>query len=42
MGVVDVLAALNSELDNVAILQQQQTSLQQSEIVGNTNNNNEN
>ncbi len=42
MGVVDVVVALNSELRDVAILQQQRTSSQQPEIVGNTNINNEN
>jgi hypothetical protein len=42
MGVVDVVAALNSDSGDVAILQQQRTSLQQLEIVGNTNINNEN
>jgi hypothetical protein len=42
MGVVDVVAALNSDLRDVAILQQQHTSSQQPEIVGNTNINNEN
>ncbi len=42
MGMVDVLAALNSNPRDVAILQQQRTSLQQPEIVGNTNINNEN
>ncbi len=41
-GVVDVVAAINSEPCDVAILQQQRTSLQQPEIVGNTNINNEN
>ena len=41
-GMVDVLAALNSEPCNVAILQQQHTSLKQPKIVGNTNINNEN
>ncbi len=40
-GVVDVIAALNSEPHDVAILQQQRTSLQQPEIVGNANINNE-
>ncbi len=39
---VDVVAALNSEPHDVAILQQQRTSLQQPGIVGNTNINNEN
>jgi hypothetical protein len=42
IGMVDVVAALNSGLCDVAILQQQRTSLQQPEIVGNTNINNEN
>jgi hypothetical protein len=42
IGVVDVVAALNSDPRDVAILQQQRTSLQQPEIVGNTNINNEN
>ncbi len=42
MGVVDIVAAINSEPNDVAILQQQHSSLQQSEIVGNTNINNEN
>jgi hypothetical protein len=42
MGMVDIVAALNSEPCDVAILQQQLTSLQQPEIVGNTNINNEN
>ncbi len=42
MGVVDVVAALNSDPRDVAILQQQRASLQQPEIVGNTNINNEN
>ncbi len=37
IGVVDVVAALNSDLRDVAILQQQHTSLQQPKIVGNTN-----
>jgi hypothetical protein len=40
--VVDIIAAINSEPHDVAILQQQRTSLQQQEIVGNTNINNEN
>jgi hypothetical protein len=40
--VVDVVAALNSDPRDVAILQQQCTSLQQPDIVGNTNINNEN
>ncbi len=39
---VDVVAALNSDPRDVAILQQKRTSLQQPEIVGNTNINNEN
>jgi hypothetical protein len=39
---VDVVAALNSDPHDVAILQQQRTSSQQPEIVGNTNINNEN
>jgi hypothetical protein len=42
IGVVDVIAALNSCQHDVAILQQQRTSSQQPEIVGNTNINNEN
>jgi hypothetical protein len=42
MGMVDVVSALNSDLHDVAMLQQQCTSLQQPEIVGNTNINNEN
>ncbi len=42
MGMVDIVAALNSEPGDVAILQQQRTSLQQPEIIGNTNINNEN
>jgi hypothetical protein len=42
IGVVDVVAALNSDPRDVVILQQQRTSLQQPEIVGNTNINNEN
>jgi hypothetical protein len=42
MGMVDVVGALNSDPHDVAILQQQRTSLQQPEIVGNTNINNEN
>jgi hypothetical protein len=41
-GVVDVIAALNSDPLDVAILQQQRTSLQQPEIVGNININNKN
>jgi hypothetical protein len=40
--VVDVVAALNSDPRDVAILQQQHTSSQKSEILGNTNTNNEN
>jgi hypothetical protein len=39
---VDVAAALNSDPRDVAILQQQRTSLQQPEIIGNTNIDNEN
>ncbi len=42
MGVVDVIAALNSDPRDVANLQQQRISLQQPEIIGNTNINNEN
>ncbi len=42
MGVMDVVVALNSDPRDVAILQQQRTSLQQPDIVGNTNINNEN
>ena len=42
MGVVDVVVALNSDPRDVAILRKQRTSLQQPEIVGNTNINNEN
>ncbi len=42
MGMVDIVAALNSDPCDVAILQQQRTSLQQPDIVGNTNINNEN
>ncbi len=42
MGMMDIIAALNSEPRDVAILQQQGISLQQPEIVGNTNINNEN
>jgi hypothetical protein len=42
MGVVDVIAALNSDPCDVAILQQHFTSLQQPEIVDNTIINNEN
>jgi hypothetical protein len=42
MGVVDVVVALNSDLCDVAILQQQCTSLQQPDIVDNTNINNKN
>ncbi len=41
-GVVDVIAALNSDPCDVAILQQELTSLQQPQIIGNTNINNEN
>ncbi len=37
IGMVDVVAALNSDPRDVAILQQQLTSLQQQEIIGNTN-----
>ncbi len=37
MGMVDIVAALNSDLRDVAILQQQRTSLQQPEIFDNTN-----
>jgi hypothetical protein len=36
-GVVDVVAAINSEPPDVAILQQHRTSLKQPEIFGNTN-----
>ncbi len=39
---VDIIVALNSDPRDVAILQQQRTSLQQLEIVGNTNIDNEN
>ncbi len=39
---VDVVAALNSDPCDVAILQRQRTSLQQPEIIGNTNINNKN
>ncbi len=39
---VDIVAAINSEPCDVAILQQQRTFLQQPEIFGNTNINNEN
>ncbi len=39
---VNVVAAINSEPSDMAILQQQRTSSQQPEIVGNTNINNEN
>jgi hypothetical protein len=39
---VDVVAALNSDPRDVANLQQQRTSSQQPEIVGNTNIDNEN
>ncbi len=42
MGVVDVVATLNSDPCDVAMMQQQCTSLQQPEFVGNTNINNEN
>jgi hypothetical protein len=42
MGVVYIVAALNSDPHDVAILKQQRTSLQQPEIVGNTNINYEN
>jgi hypothetical protein len=42
MGVVDIVSALNNEPRDVPILQQQCTLLQQPEIVGNTNINNEN
>ncbi len=42
ISVVDVVEALDSDPRNVAILQQQCTSLQQPEIVGNANINNEN
>jgi hypothetical protein len=42
IGMVDVVAALNSDPRDVAISQQQCTSLQQPEIVGNTKINNEN
>jgi hypothetical protein len=42
MGMVDIAEALNGEPCDVAILQQQHISLQQPEIVGNTNINNEN
>jgi hypothetical protein len=42
MAVVDVVAALNSDPCDVAILQQQCKLLQQPEIVGNTNIDNEN
>jgi hypothetical protein len=41
-GMVDIVAALNSDPGDVAILQQQRTSLQQPEICGITNINNEN
>jgi hypothetical protein len=41
-GMVDVIAAFNSDLHDVAILQQQRTPSQQPEIVSNTNINNEN
>jgi hypothetical protein len=39
---VNVTASLNSDPRDVAIFQQQSTSLQQPEIAGNTNINNEN
>ncbi len=39
---MDIIAAIKRELRDVAILQQQHTSLQQPEIVGNTNIDNEN
>ncbi len=42
MGMVDVIAALNSEPRDVAILQQQRTSSQQPDIVVNIDINNEN
>ncbi len=42
MGMVDAVAALNSDSRDVDILQQQCTSSQRPEIVGNTNINNEN
>jgi hypothetical protein len=42
MGLVDIVAALNSHPRDVAILQQQRTSLQQPEIVDNTDIDNEN
>ncbi len=42
IGVVDVIAAFNSDPRDVAILQQQRTSSKQPEILGNTNINNEN
>jgi hypothetical protein len=42
MGVADIVAALNSDPGDMPILQQQGTSLQQPEIIGNTNINNEN
>jgi hypothetical protein len=42
MGLVDIVAALNRDTHDVAILQLQRTSSQQPEIVGNTNINNEN
>ncbi len=42
MGMVGIVAALNSEPRDVVILQQQRTSSQQPEIIGNTNINNEN
>ncbi len=42
MGMVDVVAALNCDPRDVAIWQQQRTSSQHPEIIGNTNINNEN
>ena len=42
LGHILSVAALNSDPHDVAILQQQRTSSEQSEIVGNTNINNEN
>jgi hypothetical protein len=42
MGMVDVIAALNRDPRDVAILQQRCTSSQQPEKFGNTNINNEN
>jgi hypothetical protein len=41
-GVVDTVAAINSEPHDVAILQQQRTSSQLPEIIGNTNISNKN